>query len=87
MSRYSVLALLLTLTIVVSIPCFAKQPRASVKVWATDRACPALKPAVAEIGRVSFPEGWTVVIACNETQWETLQRKADAQGTARHLLT
>ena len=59
----------------------AGHARVAVKLWATDRACPALNRAVAEIGKVPFPEGWTIVVACTKMQWVTLQRKADAQDT------
>lgn len=59
---------------------------ASVKVWATDEACPALDPAISHINRVPFPDGWTIIIACTDTQWEMLQRKADAQAT-KHAFT
>jgi len=54
---------------------------AAVNIWATDKACPVIKPAAVEIARVPFPAGWTVLVACNEVQWVRLQRKADAQGT------
>ena len=52
-----------------------------LKVWATDKACPAMTTAVSEIARVPFPQGWAVLVACNEMQWEKLQRRADAQAT------
>jgi hypothetical protein len=38
--------------------------------------------AVTEVERVPFPQGWTVLVACNEVQWVILQRKADAQDTS-----
>jgi hypothetical protein len=72
------------LTIAIASPTFSfvgRAEAAAVKVWATDNACPALKPAVEEIARVPFPDIWTVVIACNDMKWEMLQRKADAQAT------
>ena len=56
---------------------------AAIKIWATDKACPAMKSAVFEIARVPFPPGWTVLIACNDQQWVMLQRKADAFATRR----
>lgn len=59
---------------------------AQVNIWATDKACPAIKPAVFEVGRVPFPRGWTVIVACNEVQWFMLQRKAGAPGT-QHAFT
>jgi len=55
--------------------------QAQVKIWATSKACPAIKPALVEVGRAPFPQGWAVLVACNEVQWVMLQRKADAQAT------
>ena len=55
--------------------------QAQVKIWATSKACPAIKPALVEVGRAPFPQGWAVLVACNEVQWVMLQRKADALGT------
>lgn len=52
-----------------------------VKVWTTDKACPAMKPALSEIAHVPFPMEWIVVVACNDVRWEALQRKADALAT------
>lgn len=72
--------------IIVLVVCVGGQAGAAVNIWATDKACPAMKPAAVEIGRAPFPQGWTVLVACNEVQWVMLQRKADAQGT-RHAFT
>jgi Zn-dependent protease len=60
---------------------FSAHAGAVVNIWATDQACPVLKPAAVEIARVPFPPGWIVLVTCNEVQWVRLQRKADAQGT------
>lgn len=59
---------------------------ARVSIWATDKACPAITPAVFEVGRVPFPRGWTVIVACNDLQWDMLRRKAGALGT-QHAFT
>jgi hypothetical protein len=67
--------------IIVVVVSVCAQGAAAVNVWATDKACPPIKPAVFEIARVPFPAGWTVVVACNEMQWFLLQRKGDAQDT------
>ena len=72
--------------LIVLVVSFAGHTHASVYVWLTDKTCPAAKPAVTEIDRIPFPQGWTVVIACNEIQWDLLQRNADTQET-KHAFT
>ena len=69
------------IVLVLSLCAHAQVAPAQVKIWASDKTCPAIKPAVVEVGRVPFPQGWTLLVACNEVQWVMLQRKADAQGT------
>jgi hypothetical protein len=78
--------LLLLVTTTLPWVCPADSEKPSVKVWATDHACAALEPALVEIARVPFPAGWTLVVACNETEWQMLQTKADAQAT-KHAFT
>ena len=69
------------IAITLSALCSASQRPGGRQVWLTDKTCPAAKEAAREIGRVPFPPGWSVVVACNDMQWELLQRRADAQGT------
>ncbi len=71
------LLLLLTLPTISSIA----RAKATVKVWATDKVCPCLQVAAEEVAKVPFPDGWTVVVACNDIHWQMLQRKADALAT------
>ncbi len=78
----SALKLVLLASIVLS--CIAT--RAEIRILATDKACPMFMEASIEIHRVPFPDGWTIVVACNVVHWEMLQRRADALGT-RHAFT
>ncbi len=73
--------LLLIATIVLPTMCLLGGATATVKVWATDKVCPVLQSAVQEIDNVPFPDGWTVVVACNDIEWGMLQRRGDALGT------
>ena len=72
--------------IIVLVVSLCAHAAAAVNVWATDKACPVIKPAEVEIARVPFPPGWTVVVACNDVRWFLLQRKGDAQDT-QHAFT
>ena len=83
--HFPVFVLLLVATTLPSL-CPAESGKKPVKVWATDRACAPLEPALDEIAAVPFPSGWTLVVACHETEWQMLQTKADAQAS-KHAFT
>ena len=60
----------------------------AVSVVATSKSCAALPVAVQTINQlpIAYPKDWTVVVACPDSDWKYLQRKADAQGT-NHAFT
>lgn len=55
-----------------------------VNVLITSKSCAALPVAVQIINHLPtpYPRDWTVVIACSDSDWHYLQRKADALGTS-----
>jgi hypothetical protein len=55
----------------------------SVSVVTTSKSCAALPVAVQTINHLptAYPRDWTVVIACSDSDWHYLQRRADALGT------
>ncbi len=73
--------LLLIPTVVLATMSLLGSATATVKVLATDKTCPVIRSAVQEVANVPFPDGWTVVVACNYVIWEMLQQKGDALGT------
>lgn len=53
-----------------------------VGVSRPDTCAFATRPLIQDLNGVGFPKDWTIVVACNPTAWEELQRKADAFGTS-----
>lgn len=60
----------------------------AVSVLATSKSCAGLPLALQTISQlpIAYPKDCTVVVACSDSDWQYLQRKADAMGT-KHAFT
>jgi hypothetical protein len=60
----------------------------AASVFATSKSCAGVPLAVQTISQlpIAYPKDWTVVVACSDSDWQYLQRKADAMST-KHAFT
>jgi hypothetical protein len=64
---------------------------ASVKVVTvgvkTPTECPALRPLIADLEDVQFPDGWTVYVACTARAWDDAGRQLQTRGRTNAAMT